>query len=344
MPTAEELAAARLMLSRMGVTVDDLMAGDVASVSNVPTVAEFLIKVEALTNSTSRRTMESYWKKLGTRLGSRRLDEVKPSDIREFMNWCQENAVSRANGTNGTGAARNALSTARYVWKLAIEDGLVRTSPAADVAQVKRTPRLRPALDASELADLASVASESGDDPELDALLLRFHWETGARREGAIGLTIGALDSRRSTVRLLEKGRKTREAPITSELMRALGAHVRERGGDNQPAAAEVFRYRRGGALTRRRYNTLAERWQESLEWAASLGVSIHWVRHTALTETERCAGEAVAALLAGHTGTTTTSGYTVATLPEVAEALHQRTGTPHPLCTPVCRDAQARS
>ncbi|AEI12367.1 tyrosine-type recombinase/integrase [Cellulomonas gilvus] len=335
---SQNVATVLAVLASLGLDPADLLAAPPpATAREVLTVSEYLATVRIAASTKSLRTYASYWRKLEAFLGTRRLDAVTATDVEAFANHCQATAVKRANSTEGTGAARNARAAARFVWSRAVRDGLVVDDPAAKVKQVRRTPKLRRALDAAELDALATVATSSGDDVELDGLLVRFHWETGARRGGAISLTVGAIDADRSTVRLLEKGSKWREVPVTNALLTALLDHATERGGA-LTSTSPVFclRPRRNGGhrpLTRRRYNTIAERWHKALPWAEALGVSMHWVRHTALTETERCAGEAVAALLAGHTGTTTTSGYTVATLAEVAEALHQRTGFRHPLC-----------
>jgi hypothetical protein len=47
--------------------------------------------------------------------------------------------------------------------------------------------------------DLA--ARVGGNDPVLDALLLRLHTETACRRGGALGLRLSDLDSTRALVR-----------------------------------------------------------------------------------------------------------------------------------------------
>lgn len=172
-------------------------------------------------------------------------------------------------------------------------------------------------------------------------LLVRFHLESGARRAGAIGLCLGDLDPLRQTIWLHEKFDKEREQPISESLYRALVAHAESRGalGPKDP----VFRYatpdpaaRAGRPLTRRHYNTLFSQLQGALVWAERIGLCAHVLRHTAATAVERLAGHAVASAFLGHaeTGRCTTGTYTKPSIHEVAAAVAQLTGEPHPLAT----------
>jgi hypothetical protein len=68
----------------------------------------------------------------------------------------------------------------------------------------------------------------------------------------------------------------------------------------------------------------------------ATQQISTHWLRHTTLTWVERSFGYAVARAYAGHTDVNghagTTATYVRADLPEIAAALAELTGEPHPL------------
>ncbi len=330
----ERLALLVQMVAVEQVTEAELIAAMRAggALREIPTVREFLPVVRNATTDKSARTMSSYWTRLAAQLGELRLDEVLPSHIESFAVHCQEHATRRANAGGGTGAARNAISTARAFFRRAVNDGLIRANPASAVPKPKRNSRQRRALDQHELADRAQVTGTTGRDTELDTLLFRFHLETAARRGGALSLMAGALDRRRQTVTLLEKGDKRREVPVSGYLLEHLLAHCEARSRGAVTATTPVFHYKDGTALTRRHYNSLAERWQGHLPWAARLGVSVHWLRHTALTDVERLCGKAVARALAGHEAGSVTDVYTEATFEEVAYAQSLRTGETHPL------------
>jgi hypothetical protein len=120
-------------------------------------------------------------------------------------------------------------------------------------------------------------------------LLIRFHLESGARREGAPNLRLRDLDGRRSSVWLREKFGLEREQPLSPSLLRALEAHSANRGATVADHA--VLRSRRGRPITRRRYNTVFDRARPCLGWAERTPVSAHVLRHTAITSVERYAG-----------------------------------------------------
>jgi hypothetical protein len=87
-----------------------------------------------------------------------------------------------------------------------------------------------------------------------------------------------------------------------------------------------IFHYRDGSRLTERRFDTIFQRLGQHLPWARALGVSLHWIRYTTLTDIRLVAGERVAAAYAGHNddagGVTTI--YTRATFDELQAAHHR--------------------
>jgi len=85
--------------------------------------------------------------------------------------------------------------------------------------------------------------------------------------------------------------------------------------------------------LTGRRLDNIAKRIQQALPWAAERGVSVHWFRHTAVTEVRELSSHDVARTFAGHKGPDDVTGeYAKARKWEVAQAVEDLTGEPHPL------------
>lgn len=210
-------------------------------------------------------------------------------------------------------------------------------NPALAVRKPRRRDSNRHGLADGQLQALYAVTAGGGNDPHLDLLLVRFHLETGARRGGAVALRLRDLDLTNQRLLLREKGDTQRWQPVSRTLLLALRAHAEVRGAV-QPEDP-VLRYLPtagrtvGAPLTRRRYNTLADRWQRDLPDPALRGVSVHWLRHTAITSIERLAGFAVARAFAGHgVGREVTTSYIKADVAEVAAAVARLTGEPHPL------------
>ena len=77
--------------------------------------------------------------------------------------------------------------------------GLINVNPAANVPKPRRRLSRRRPLDHREVEELIDAIRATSNDPDLDLLLVRFHLESGARREGALNLRLRDLDDRRAT-------------------------------------------------------------------------------------------------------------------------------------------------
>lgn len=170
----------------------------------------------------------------------------------------------------------------------------------------------------------------TSNDPDLDLLIVRFHLETGARREGALNLRRRDLDPERATVWLREKGDSDREQPVSPALLALLQRHTASRGGDDLDDP--VLRTRQGAPISARRYDTIFDRARSCFPWAQRTPVSAHVLRHTAITAVGRLAGYPVAQAFAGHAPLSVTGRYLHANLTEVAVAVSVLTGQTHPL------------
>ncbi|GIF69264.1 hypothetical protein Ais01nite_72990 [Asanoa ishikariensis] len=329
-----DLAAARLLLERMGISLDELTAGR-GTDRALPTFAEYVPVVAAAVSPGTRKAYSSYWKRVVEHWGDRRLDEPTPTEIEALRGRIQAGVVARRNGRGGRSAAEHLVAALRCLYRRAEADGLIRESqnPARKVAKPRRLPSTRRAVGDARLAEINAVAAISGDDPVLDCLLLRLHTETACRRGGALALRPRDLDPQLCLIYLREKGGTTRWQPVSPTLMRHLLAHHGERGDGD--ANGSLLRYRNGRPLTSRRYDHLWHRIGSRLPWVRTQQISTHWLRHTTLTWVERNYGQAVARAFAGHTdggNSGSTASYVKASLDEVAMALTGLTGETHPL------------
>jgi integrase/recombinase XerC len=128
--------------------------------------------------------------------GTRRLDEPTPSDIRHLMACVKANVVIRRNSRGGRSAEEHVVAALRCVYQRAVDDGLIRAAdnPARKVAKPRRLPSTRRALPDDRLEQINQAAASTGDDPELDTLILRLHTETACRRGGSLALRPLDLD------------------------------------------------------------------------------------------------------------------------------------------------------
>ena len=96
----EVVAAARVLLQRMGVDPADLMAQPQQR-RPVPTFADYIPIVEAAVSAGTARTYRSYWNRIAAKWGSRTLLEPTPSEISQFREEIKASAVVRRNSRGG---------------------------------------------------------------------------------------------------------------------------------------------------------------------------------------------------------------------------------------------------
>jgi hypothetical protein len=326
--------AAQVLLERMGLSPADLQAAPQRR-PQLPTFAEYVPVVSAAVSDGCRRAYGSYWNRIIEHWGGRRLDEPTPSEIRQLMTYVKTHVVARRNARGGRSAQEHLVAALRCLYARAADDGLISEAdnPARKVAKPRRLPSTRRAVPDIRLAEINQVAATTGNDPDLDSLLLRLHTETACRRGGALALRPADLDPDQCLILLREKGETVRWQPVSPTLMARLVQHGQER---HAPRDGQLLRYTEGRPVTSRRYDHLWTRIGRRLPWARTQQISMHWIRHTILTWVERRFGFAVAQAYAGHEdhgqGGKTMATYVRAGLPEVATALAALTGEPHPL------------
>jgi len=328
-----DLDLARQLLAKMGIAPADL-AEEPPPRPAVPTFAEYIPIVAKSVSPTTARSYGSYWARAEAAWGPRRIDEPTPSEINELAEHCQANALVRRNSRGGRSAKENFIAALRCLYRAAVNDELIAEirNPATKVAKPRRLPSPRRALATSELTEINTVTAATGDDPELDTLLLRFHTETAARRGGALALRPRDLVHDECLVYLREKDGASRYQPVSPTLMQLLLDHAAERGSADPDG--QLLRYRTGEPITKRRYDHLWHRVGRHLTFVRDQNISTHWLRHTTLTWVERRFGYGIAHAFAGHfdSSDNATVTYIKASVHDVATALAALTGEPHPL------------
>jgi len=173
--------AALVLLERMGLTPADLAAIPQHR-PKVPTFAEYVPVVSAAVSVGTRRAYGSYWNRVLDHWGDRRLNEPTPSEIRQLMAYVKIHVVARRNARGGRSAQEHLVAALRCLYRRAVDDGLIAEAdnPARKVAKPRRLSTTRRALLDTRLAEINQVAATTGDDPELDTLILRLHTEKPA--------------------------------------------------------------------------------------------------------------------------------------------------------------------
>ena len=329
---------ARIVLDEaraLGLDLADLIAADAADAAGVelPTVSSYIAEIAPTFSAATAATYRPYWNLATATLGTRRLAEITLTDLVAVVEKAAARATRNRPASSGRASRETCIAALRALFGRACAAGLTPGNPAARLAKPRRVRSRRRALDDHELNQLIEAVRTTSNDPDLDLLIVRFHLETGARREGALNLRRRDLDPERATVWLREKGDSDREQPVSPALLALLQRHTASRGGDDSDDP--VLRIRQGAPISARRYDTIFDRARTCLPWAERTPVSAHVLRHTAITAVGRLAGYPVAQAFAGHAPPSVTGRYLHASLAEVAAAVSVLTGQTHPLATP---------
>jgi len=329
---------ARVLLAEaaaLGVTIEDLVAaaGEASPTPPAvgPKVAAYVESVAATFTPGTAATYRSYWRLAIARFGDRSVTAVGVGECRAVVADAVARARRRRPGCDGRSSEEACVTALRALFGRAELDGLIARSPAAGLVKPPRRASRRRPLDDIETRELVEAVRTTSRD--LDLLVVWFHLESGARREGALGLRLRDLDRRRSTAWLREKFSAEREQPLAPSLLDALVAHAAGRGATS--SYDHVFRTAAGQPISRRHYNTLFDRARPALGWAQRTPVSGHVLRHTAITAVARVAGYPVAQAFAGHAPPSVTGTYMRVGIGEVAAAVAVLTDEAHPLCPP---------
>lgn len=365
------------MLAELMRKVDALQKAMTKGGTGLPdspmTVADLVVLAESLTESSSLRTYRSAWRALVEgiaaepgvsevpALGGKFAHEVTTVDLKKFLepltcrarrrNESRDVARYEAGRAQRRGSGQVAMYNAVGAWRrlFAIaEDARAiprGTNPAAALKKPGRATASRTWLSDGQMAEVLSLASASGDDPELDGLLCQFHLITGARQEGALNLFVRHVDLKAGMVTLDEKNGKIAEQPVPDWLAVRLLEFAASRGSTaaNDPVFVKKSRSGRVTRVTPRRYNYIFERLQSLSEWMDREQVTAHTLRHCAGKLVERHAGKMVAEAFLRHARSGVTDGYTWAKPDEVARAVIDLWGGRHPMVTSSHRRLRAQ-
>lgn len=312
----------RALAAHLGATRDDLdrIARSLPE-SPVPTVKEFAPTATRLLTGRTADTYRHHLERLVREMGDRRLDEVTLLDLEQAAVDARGEALARSRSRHGFGAQESFVNATRFLFACAVKSGHLRESPATGLSRPRRRRSPRRALSSEELRALFAAVLATSRDPELDLLILAFARETACRREGILNLGRADLHPTPSVV-LYEKFEERREIPVSEPLLEALRLHARTRSDGSD----RVFHYSDGTCLTDRRFDTIFNRVSRRLPWIRALGVTLHWIRYSTLTDIRMTAGERVAAAYAGHGDSAggVTAVYTRASFAELQTA-HRR-------------------
>jgi Site-specific recombinase XerD len=287
----------------------------------------------AIERGRSPHTLAAYRRDL-TRLldglgaaGVREPSELTPELLTAFARGLREGPTAVA-----ASSAARMLSSVRGFTRFLVEEGVLASDPAIELAAPKLPDRLPKALTIAQVEAL--LAATTGDEPAQlrDRALLELLYATGARVSEAVALNVDDVtgeDGTAEVVRLFGKGGKQRLVPVGSYARAALDAYlVRARPllSARGRATPALFLGVRGARLSRQNAWLLLRQAAER----AKLGVAMspHSLRHSFATHLLQGGADVrVVQELLGHASVATTQIYTRVT----ADALRDMYVTAHP-------------
>jgi integrase/recombinase XerC len=206
---------------------------------------------------------------------------------------------------------RRKLAAVRSWYRFLIQSGVVRTSPAKLVFTPKapqRLPRVQTAEQTNTLIDSVACADLKRPHPKRDLAIFELLYGCGLRVSELAGLNMNDLDLTQRHLRVLGKGRKERDVPITGKAVEALEDYIVERS----PARGEsaVFLNHRGRRLGTGSVRRIVKFY--SVHLAGDSSLHPHALRHAYATHllSDGADLRSIQELL-GHSRLSTTQRYT---------------------------------
>jgi hypothetical protein len=166
-PNEANIALVNTLMAQLNVTRDQLDRAGMTPIRPIPTFTEYIPQVRAAVTAGTLRAYDTYWQRIITHWGDRRLNEPTPTEIKELAQLARQNAITRRNSRGGGSAAEHLIAALRCIYQHAINDRLLGTNdnPAARVRKPRRQPSLREALPERAIADIVKVTSEPATTP-----------------------------------------------------------------------------------------------------------------------------------------------------------------------------------
>lgn len=223
----------------------------------------------------------------------------------------------------GKGAAtvNRHLSSVACLCRTAMRSGLVGTDPMAGIRHLKQPRRLPVFFTGEQMEGYLSHGTEG----DMDRLIILLLYTCGMRRSELAALRCSDADLSRKVLRVMGKGRKVREIPLTEEVLKEISLYLEKVG--SWDSDTPMFRTGKGKPLYPGYLNRLVRK-----ELRAEDGFtgkrSPHVLRHTIATHLLNGGADlnAIKEML-GHSTLASTQVYTHNTF----EQLRQSYITAHP-------------
>lgn len=165
----------------------------------------------AVERNYSNHTIQAYARELlrfQTIYGSD-LSQAKPHHMTHFVAELHKKQLAAS-------SIQRALSAVRSYFSYLVNHGVITTNPAAVTIAPKAKRKLPTVLDPDQAAALLNAQQDKDPKSIRDNAMFELLYGSGLRVSELVGLDIGHIDLDEGFVRVLGKGRKTRQVPLGS--------------------------------------------------------------------------------------------------------------------------------
>ena len=233
------------------------------------------------------------------------MDQVRPSTIREFLQWLRDHARNPAT------IARK-LACLRGLFRFIVGQGRLNENPTSFIETPRLWRRLPQTLSEQEAVGLVEATATARMGVR-DRAMLELLYGTGLRVSELASLDLSNMNFDVGFVRCFGKGQKERLVPVGRFAQAALRRYletVRPRLIRRKPQTQAIFVSQAGERLTRQRIWQLIKRYARQGGIAKRIGP--HTLRHSFATHLlSRGADLRTVQELLGHANISTTQRYT---------------------------------
>ena len=250
---------------------------------------------------------------------TRKLLEVAPSDVREYLAMLRTCRYSKAT------TARK-LAALRSFYKYLVRKGRIEASPVSIIRTPRQDKRLPKFLDIRQIEALLAAPDTETLLGLRDRAILETIYSAGLRISELVSLNLEDLEEFSEALRIRGKGKKERLAPLGSKAIEAIGAYLERRRAEFGPCdRGALFVNKHGKRISDR---SVRRKLDKYLVMAGiPTDISPHSLRHSFATHMLNAGADlrSVQELL-GHESLSTTQIYTHLTtkrLKEVYDKAH---------------------
>ena len=250
----------------------------------------------------------------------RPLDRVDRVYLREYIGGLYDD------GRSASTVARHVASLKSF-FRFLVRRGILRSNPAATLAQPKKARKLPAVLEETAVARMLDSVDPSTPSGSRDRAILEVLYGGGLRLQELLALRLGDIVRHDGTIKVLGKGRKQRIVPVGRSAMKALDIYVGQRpdlAAVSRGQAGDVVFLTDGGRPLYARYvqRLVRARIREVSEIARQ---SPHVLRHSVATHLlNRGADLRAVKELLGHASLSTTQVYTHVSATQLKRVYHQ--------------------